>query len=179
ATNQNAANQTAAIPDAAYQVAASQAMIASCDGLYAPIRNGRVLTGKISLSRDEPTTPAMMADGSRPSAAQAQALKDFAEAADQCQRFTHEYARMYNPGMLEIGDRQHEEREATLGDLAAGKLSFGEANRKFHQMESEWAEAVAANKARRDGAATVAAAPSAATPATAGQSMFQIMQPGP
>ena len=165
-----AATDSAMTVSTAVAAASAQALNEKCDALYAPIRSG-VLGSKIVMSANQPTTPQMLMDHTKPNDAEVTALKDFAAAWDQCSALSVEYARTYDPDTRPEVDRLHDKGSSVFAALIAREISFGEANQKMYDIRKDSSARVAALRAKRaklqeDGSATQAALQQQSTAST-------------
>jgi hypothetical protein len=166
--------------------AAQKKVAAQCDALYAPLKAGP-LNGKMAVTRADPTTPQMLMNHDKPNDAEMVAVKALQAAVEQCDAATLEVDKNYAPAeYLPEFKRQHERLQAVFADLIAKRLTFGEANQKFYDVNTDATarlKAIAARKIAERNAQKAAANPQqtaqAAAPQTAAQPAPQSASPNP
>jgi hypothetical protein len=121
-----------------------------CDDLNAPYKGG-MLSGKIAFT-GESTTQAMMANETYPSRAEAAQLRGYMVAMLKCEALQHEFIAANAPWDLAAADYIARNEKPVYEALAARKITYGLANRRFYDI------AAIAHEARQKGWPQVAQA---------------------
>lgn len=106
-----------------------------CAEAIAPFKTGP-LAGKIRMSHEK-VTDALMAVAEMPSETEAALLSDFVGAHTLCQAYEARFIAAYMPWFTPVHDRQVEGDRQVFDALIARKLTYGEANRRFRQIEQD------------------------------------------
>ncbi len=140
----------------------TNAAVARCQSEAAKYQHG-LLAGKLSLMALP--TAAMMADPSRPSAAEIPVIQDFAASMETCQAGFKSLAIRYVPESLPVEEKATAARQAMLVDLLAGRISYGQANIRDRDAKQAYSAAMQTLIAQRAGqAAPPAGSPMAPQP---------------
>src|SRR5690349_13132317 len=117
-----------AAPDAAFEIEADRSA-ADCEALMA---DGRLdpLRGKLAVSRVDDQTPAMLASRAVPNPAERRLVQLWSEQRDGCRASTEAALQRLPRQLAALMRSAHGGVQSLAGDLAGGKLTWGEFARR-------------------------------------------------